>query len=82
MLRGLQNEVPELDAGAILSMGIPQLRTTLPEHLLPAVLSVYCQAINRVLLIPAIALMGATVGVFLMIPGWNILPSAKTSSQK
>lgn len=61
MLRGLQNKAPELDARAIISMGVPQLRTTVPERFLDTVLEVYCQAINRVLLLPVFALVGATL---------------------
>ena len=77
MLGGLQNNAPELDARAIISMGVPQLRTSVPERFLDTVLDVYCQAINRVLLIPAVALVGATVCVLLMCP-WRLGPQFLT----
>ena len=75
MLHGLQKNAPELDARAIISMGVPQLRTTVPKRFLVTVLVVYCQAINRVLLIPVIALVGATVCVIFMKP-WRFGSSA------
>ena len=68
MLHGLQEKAPELDASDIISMGIPQLRTSIPEKFLDVVIEVYCQAINRALLIPAIALAGTTVCVLCMNP--------------
>lgn len=69
LLRGLQNDAPELDARAIISMGVPQLRTDVPERFLETVLSVYCHAITRVLVIPVVALVGATLCVIFMTPG-------------
>lgn len=42
LLHGLQNDAPELDACAVISMGIPQLRTNVPEHFSEMVLKVYC----------------------------------------
>lgn len=80
MLRGLHNKAPELDALAIISTGVPRLRDTIPEHLLDVVLGVYCEAINRVLLIPAIALVGATIGVLFMAPRRFVSPFAQSPS--
>lgn len=80
LLRGLQNDAPELDARAVISMGIPQLRTNVPERFLETVLRVYCQAITRVLLIPVVALAGATVCVISMSPGRLISLFVKMSN--
>ena len=74
MLWGLQKVAPELDARAIISMGIPQLRTGVPESFLDTVIGVYCQAINRVLLIPAVALTVATAIVMCM-GSWRLGPA-------
>lgn len=77
MFRGLQLKAPELDPLAIISTGIPQLRNEVPERLLNVVLEVYSEATNRVLLVPAIAQLTATICVLFMTYRRLKIPFAK-----